>query len=356
MAVDKGGQGGGLAERRSLHIGERAARVVGLGHGGVADLADHQIGRGHQVRVIPGGVVAAEKAQVVEELVLPPPAGEQEEQFPALEERRQRQHPAAHPAHGHQHQPLTGCGPEPPAYLFRVTHRSRHRLHHQVAGHRMAGRGGLDAIIGAGEQRGQRVDVPGQAGAAVQVAGVDPVPGEVLDEYRGDTGPGRGRDTQRGDVAEHQFAAAEQAGDPVDEVLRQRVEPVQCRQGRLQILGHGVPLHQADVHRQGMDGERCGQRFGEQVRRRRGDDLEPHRQPPAKRRQHGRGPGGVTEAMGGYAAADATRGGHQVPAGRVTVKVLPSPGRLRTAIRPPCFSMMERAMHSPRPVPRLLSV
>ncbi len=78
-----------------------------------------------------------------------------------------------------------------------------------------------------------------------------------------------------------------------------------------------------------------------------------HRRAEFQAENYGAAANSIADATGALGACQAltTWGVTEVSRGSVTVKVVPSPRRLCTAIDPPCASAIHRQMASPRPAP-----
>jgi hypothetical protein len=165
-------------------------------------------------------------------------------------------------------------------------------------------------VIGLGEQSGQQVNMGLHPGPTLNIAAIDPVPGEILHQDGGNGRPFCRQNPQRRDVAQHQTAPGEEGRRLFDPLGAQRVEVVQGFQGGGQIFVENTPLRQADIGLQGVDGMGGGQRLRKQPRRHRGHNLETHVLPFGEGLHHRNGPGGMAKTM----ATDATADPHNVAA------------------------------------------
>ena len=85
MGIDKITHRARFTESRPADIGKRFSCLIHLGYRGITSFADHEIGSGNKVGMVPRQVILTEKAKVMNEFVFPAPAREQKQQVSSFQ-------------------------------------------------------------------------------------------------------------------------------------------------------------------------------------------------------------------------------------------------------------------------------
>jgi len=188
LLPDKVRQHAGFAEALPGDKGKRDAGMVGFRQGAVTHLGNHCIHCKHQVRVIKTGAVG-QQHQVLALFLLLAAAGHNEGQVLQAGQGIQVVEGSRDAAHGQQDCGCISGNAQPGAGLLPAgTRRSAHWLEDFGIFPALTERAGLQVMCGGGKHLPHGSQEGFQSWFCGQVTLVNPVPGEVFHQHRGDPG------------------------------------------------------------------------------------------------------------------------------------------------------------------------